>query len=141
MLKSPDPLAAPAIRFNFLRSRDDIAALTAGMRLARKITTQPTLAPYVAEELLPGAQVTSDAEFEASIRKNGVSNLHPVGTCRMGADPAAVCDPRLRVNGIGGLRVVDASVMPTVPAGNTNAPTIMIAEKASDMILADARGA
>ena len=140
-LKSPDPLAAPEIRFNFLRSRDDVAALTAGMRLARKITQQPTLAPYVAEELLPGAQVNSDAEFEAAIRKNGVSNLHPVGTCRMGADPAAVCDPRLRVNGIGGLRVVDASVMPTVPAGNTNAPTIMIAEKAADMILEDARAA
>jgi len=141
MLKSPDPLAAPEIRFNFLKSRDDIAALTAGMRLARKITMQPTLAPYVAEELLPGAQVNSDAEFEAAIRKNGVSNLHPVGTCRMGADPAAVCDPRLRVNGIAGLRVVDASVMPTVPAGNTNAPTIMIAEKAADMILEDARAA
>jgi choline dehydrogenase len=141
MLKSPDPLAAPAIRFNFLRSRYDIAALTAGMRLARDITAQPTLAPYVAEELLPGAQVNSDAEFEASIRKNGVSNLHPVGTCRMGADPEAVCDPRLRVNGIRGLRVVDASIMPTVPGGNTNAPTIMIAEKASDMILEDARAA
>ena len=140
-LKSPDPLAAPEIRFNFLKSRDDIAALTAGMRLARKITTQPTLAPYVAEELLPGPRVNSDAEFEAAIRKNGVSNLHPVGTCRMGADPEAVCDPRLRVNGIAGLRVVDASVMPTVPAGNTNAPTIMIAEKAADMILEDARAA
>src|SRR5260370_9688938 len=111
------------------------------MRLARKITTRPTLAPYVAEELLPGAQVTSDAEFEASIRRNGVSNLHPVGTCRMGADPAAVCDPQLRVNGIAGLRVADPSVMPTVPAGNTNAPTIMIADKASDIILADARAA
>ena len=141
MLKSPDPLATPAIRFNFLRTRYDLEALTAGMRLARNITTQPTLAPYVAEELLPGAQVASDAEFEAAIRKNGVSNLHPVGTCRMGADPEAVCDPRLRVNGIGGLRVVDASVMPTVPAGNTNAPTIMIAEKAADMILEDARAA
>jgi choline dehydrogenase len=139
MLKSPDPLAAPAIRFNFLRTQYDLQALTAGMRLARKITTQPVFAPYVAEELLPGRAVESDAEFEASIRKNGVSNLHPVGTCRMGADPAAVCDARLRVNGIGGLRVVDASVMPTVPAGNTNAPTIMIAEKASDMILEDAR--
>jgi choline dehydrogenase len=141
MLKSPDPLAPPSIRFNFLRTQYDLQALTAGMRLARDITRQPAFAPYVAEELLPGAQVESDAEFEASIRKNGVSNLHPVGTCRMGADPAAVCDPRLRVNGIGGLRVVDAAVMPTVPAGNTNAPTIMIAEKASDMILADARAA
>jgi len=140
-LKSPDPLAAPAIRFNFLRSQYDVQALTAGMRLARTITQQPTLAPYVAEELLPGAQVDSDAEFEAAIRKNGVSNLHPVGTCRMGADLEAVCDPRLRVNGVRGLRVVDASIMPTVPAGNTNAPTIMIAEKASDMILEDARAA
>ena len=141
MLKSPDPLAAPAIRFNFLRSQYDLQALTAGMRLARSITQQPALAAYVAEELIPGAQVSSDAEFEASIRKNGVSNLHPVGTCRMGADAEAVCDPRLRVNGIAGLRVVDASVMPSVPAGNTNAPTIMIAEKAADMILEDARAA
>ena len=139
MLKSPDPLAAPSIRFNFLRTQYDLQALTAGMRLARNITQQAALAPYVAEELIPGAQVNSDAEFEAAIRRNGVSNLHPVGTCRMGADPQAVCDPRLRVNGIAGLRVVDASVMPSVPAGNTNAPTIMIGEKASDMILEDAR--
>src|SRR5829696_1182237 len=138
-LKSPDPLAAPSIRFNFLRTPYDLEALTAGMRLARTITTQPALAPYVAEEILPGARVVSDADFEATIRRNGISNLHPVGTCRMGADPEAVCDPRLRVNGIEGLRVVDASVMPSVPAGNTNAPTIMIAEKASDMILDDAR--
>ena len=93
------------------------------------------------EASLPGAQVESDADFEASIRKNGVSNLHPVGTCRMGADDEAVCDPRLRVNGIARLRVVDASIMPSVPAGNTHAPTIMIAEKASDMILEDARSA
>jgi choline dehydrogenase len=140
-LKSPDPLAAPEIRFNFLKSQYDLQALTAGMRLARKITQQTTMAPYVAEELLPGTAVNSDAEFEAAIRKNGVSNLHPVGTCRMGADPASVCDPRLKVNGIAGLRVVDASVMPTVPAGNTNAPTIMIAEKAADMIIEDARAA
>ena len=137
-LKSPDPLAAPEIRFNFLKSRYDIAALTAGMRLARTITRQPALAPYVAEELVPGGAIDSDAEFEAAIRRHGVSNLHPVGTCRMGADAEAVCDPRLRVNGLAGLRVVDASVMPSVPAGNTNAPTIMIAEKAADMILADA---
>jgi len=138
-LKSPDPLAAPSIRFNFLRTQYDLDALTAGMRLARTITTQPALAPYVAEEILPGARVVSDADFEATIRRNGISNLHPVGTCRMGADPEAVCDARLRVNGIEGLRVVDASVMPSVPAGNTNAPTIMIAEKTSDMILDDAR--
>ena len=141
MLKSPEPLAAPAIRFNFLRTPYDLQALTAGMRLARQITTQPALAPYVADEILPGRQVESDADFEACIRRNALSNLHPVGTCRMGADAAAVCDPQLKVNGVAGLRVVDASVMPSVPAGNTNAPTIMIAEKASDMILADARDA
>jgi choline dehydrogenase len=140
-LKSPDPLAAPSIRFNFLRTSYDLEALTAGMRLARRITEQRALAPYVAEEILPGRHVVSDADFEAVIRRNGISNLHPVGTCHMGVDPASVCDPRLRVNGVAGLRVVDASVMPSVPAGNTNAPTIMIAEKAADMIIEDARAA
>jgi choline dehydrogenase len=138
-LKSPDPLAAPAIRFNFLETQSDLLALTAGMRLARKFTQQPALAPYVAEELIPGPTVMTDAEFEANIRLNANSNLHPVGTCRMGPEGDTVVDPRLRVHGIERLRVVDAAIMPTVPAGNTNAPTIMIAEKASDMILADAR--
>jgi choline dehydrogenase len=138
-IKSPDPLAAPAIRFNFLRSREDVRALTAGMRLARKISRQPALADYVAEEVLPGAAVETDQEFEAAIREHGLSNLHPVGTCHMGVDAHAVLDPRLRVNGVGRLRVVDASVMPSVPAGNTNAPTIMIAEKAAAMIREDAR--
>jgi choline dehydrogenase len=140
-LKSPDPTAAPSILFNFLRTQYDLQALTAGMRLARKITEQPAMQPYVAEEILPGAAISSDADFEKCIRENGISNLHPVGTCRMGPDERAVCDPRLRVNGVGHLRVVDASVMPSVPAGNTNAPTIMIAEKAADMILGDARAA
>jgi len=138
-LKSADPFAPPAIRFNFLKTHYDLQALTAGMRLARKIVNQPALSDYVADELIPGKDVNNDAEFEAAIRKNGISNLHPVGTCRMGADEAAVLDPRLRVRGVGHLRVVDASVMPSVPAGNTNAPSIMIGEKASDMILEDAR--
>ncbi len=140
-IKSSDPLAPPAIQFNFLRTQSDMQALIAGMRLARKITEQRAILPYVAEEILPGPKVNTNAEFEAAIRENALSNLHPVGTCRMGADDAAVVDPRLRVNGVGHLRVVDASVMPAVPAGNTNAPTIMIAEKASDMILEDARAA
>ena len=140
-VKSADPLAPPAIRFNFLKTHYDLQALTAGMRLARKIVNQPALSDYVAAELIPGKDVNTDAEFEAAIRRNGISNLHPVGTCRMGADEAAVLDPRLRVRGIGRLRVVDASVMPSVPAGNTNAPSIMIGEKASDMILEDARAA
>jgi choline dehydrogenase len=111
------------------------------MRLARRIVNQPALSNYVADELIPGKDVTTDAEFETAIRKNGISNLHPVGTCRMGGDEAAVLDPRLRVRGIERLRVADASVMPSVPAGNTNAPSIMIGEKASDMILEDARAA
>ena len=81
------------------------------------ITEQPAIAPLVAGEILPGPAVKTDKDFEATIRANGISNLHPVGTCRMGPDEAAVCDPRLRVNGVAGLRVVDASIMPAVPAG------------------------
>jgi choline dehydrogenase-like flavoprotein len=138
-VKSADPLAPPAIRFNFLKTQYDLQALTAGMRLARKIVDQPALSDYVRDELIPGKDVNTDAEFEAAIRRNGISNLHPVGTCRMGADEGAVLDPRLRVRGVERLRVVDASVMPSVPAGNTNAPSIMIGEKASDMILEDIR--
>jgi choline dehydrogenase len=138
-VKSPDPLQPPAIRFNFLETKSDIQALTAGMRLARKFTRQPALAPYVAEELLPGPTVNTDMEFEENIRMNANSNLHPVGTCRMGQEGDSVVDARLRVYGVDRLRVVDAAIMPTVPAGNTNAPTIMIAEKAADMILEDAR--
>jgi choline dehydrogenase len=140
-IKSPDPLAPPAIRFNFLETSSDLQALTAGMRMARKFTEQPALAPYVAEELIPGPSVNTDAEFEANIRMNANSNLHPVGTCRMGPEGDTVVDSRLRVHGVGRLRVVDAAIMPTVPAGNTNAPTIMIGEKAADMILADALSA
>jgi choline dehydrogenase len=138
-LKSADPHARPEIRCNFLREREDVEVLITGMRLARKIVQQPALTAYVAEEIEPGPNVRTDSDFEASIRANGISNLHPVGTCRMGGDESAVLDPRLRVRGIGHLRVVDASVMPSVPAGNTNAPAIMIGEKASDLILEDAR--
>ena len=140
LLKSPDPLVPPAIRFNFLQTQYDIQTLTAGMRMVRAFTKQPSLASYVAEEIVPGSSVSSDAEFEESIRRNALSNLHPVGTCRMGLEGSdSVVDPRLRVHGVGRLRVVDAAIMPTVPAGNTNAPTIMIAEKAAAMILEDAR--
>ncbi len=141
-LKSSDPLAAPAIRFNFLQTPADLQAMIAAMRWARKIIQQPALAPYVAEELIPGPAVNSDAEFERNIRENAISNLHPVGTCRMGPDAIdTVVDSRLCVHGIAGLRVADAAIMPTVPAGNTNAPSIMIGEKAADMILQDAHAA
>jgi choline dehydrogenase len=140
-LKSPDPNTHPQIRFNFLQTQNDIRAMTTAQRLVRKIGQQPALAPYVAEEFLPGAKVQTDAEFETDIRERGVSNLHPVGSCRMGTEADAVVDPRLRVHGVGNLRVVDASIMPTIISGNTNAPVIMIAEKASAMILEDAKAA
>lgn len=137
-LKSPDPLAAPEIHFNFLATAYDIEAMLAGMRIARNIAQQPALKPYVVSETLPGAAATSDADLTEDLRKRGVSNLHPVGTCRMGMGKDAVVDARLRVHGIGRLRVIDASIMPQIIAGNTNAPTIMIAEKGADMILQDA---
>ncbi|HTC09851.1 MAG TPA: GMC family oxidoreductase N-terminal domain-containing protein [Acetobacteraceae bacterium] len=140
-LKSPNPLAPPEIRFNFLKSAYDYQALLVGMRMARKIAAQPSLKPYIVEETLPGASCTSDADLIADIRARGVSNLHPVGTCRMGTGTDAVVDARLRVYGVSGLRVADASIMPQVVAGNTNAPSIMIGEKCAAMVLEDAAAA
>ncbi|HEY8874207.1 MAG TPA: choline dehydrogenase [Stellaceae bacterium] len=140
-IKSADPLAPPAIQFNFLASDYDFQALIYGTRLSRKIAEQPALKPFVLDEVIPGTAVQSDDEIIEEIRVRGVSNLHPVGTCRMGREPDAVVDPRLRVHGIQGLRVADASIMPQVPGGNTNAPSIMIGEKCAAMILEDARDA
>jgi choline dehydrogenase len=111
--------------------------MVAGLRQAREIFLQPAFEAYSVRETVPGKTLQSDAELESFARDNGSIIYHPVSTCRMGEDPMSVVDSRLRVHGIGGLRVVDASVMPTVTTGNTNAPTIMIAEKASDMILED----
>ncbi len=140
-LKSPDPLSPPRIEFKFLETAYDVDAMLWGMRLARKIAAQPALGPYIAEEVQPGPAVTSDEALIEDLRNRGVSNLHPVGTCRMGHGPDAAVDPRLRVHGIHGLRVIDASIMPQVVGGNTNAPSIMIGEKGAAMILEDARGA
>jgi choline dehydrogenase len=141
-LKAPDPLAPPAIQFNIFRTEYDAAALLYGIRLCRRIAAQPALQPYVVEEVVPGPGVgDDDASLLADIRARGVANLHPVGTCRMGHGPDAVVDPRLRVHGIAGLRVADASIMPTIVAGNTNAPSIMIGEKCAAMILEDALAA
>jgi choline dehydrogenase len=140
-IKSPDPLAPPAIRFNFLSSNYDFQALIHGARLARKIAAQPALRPFAEEEVLPGPQIDSDEQLTEEIRVRGVSNLHPVGTCRMGRGLDAVVDPRLRVHGIERLRVADASIMPQVPGGNTNAPSIMIGEKCAAMVLEDAHAA
>jgi len=133
-LKSPDPLAAPEIRFKFLKSAYDLEALITGMRICREIARQPALKDFVVEEILPGPHVTSEEDLKADIRERGVSNLHPVGTCRMGREVDAVVDPQLRVYGIAHLRVADASVMPSIVAGNTNAPAIMIGEKCADMV-------
>jgi choline dehydrogenase len=140
-IKSADPLAAPAIRFNFLASDYDFQALIYGTRFSRKIVEQPALKPFVVEEVIPGEACQTDEQMKEEIRLRGVSNLHPVGTCRMGKEIDAVVDPRLRVHGIEHLRVADASIMPQVPGGNTNAPSIMIGEKCAAMILEDARAA
>jgi len=137
-LASPDPLAPPAISFDFLRTEYDMRAILTGIRLIRKIAAQPALRPYIVEEMAPGPAVTSDAELAEFVRQTGVSNHHPSSSCAMGTGPNSVVDPRLRVHGIAGLRVADASIMPQVVAGNTNAPSIMIGEKAAAMILQDA---
>ncbi|MSO99644.1 MAG: choline dehydrogenase [Acetobacteraceae bacterium] len=137
-VKSPDPTVQPDIRFNFLKSDYDMRALLYGVRMCRTIAAQPALAPFVAEEILPGAAAQSDADLEQVVRQRGVSNNHPVGTCRMGTNPGDVVDPQLRVYGVERLRVADASIMPSIIGGNTNAPAIMIGEKAAAMILADA---
>ena len=140
-LKSPDPFAPPAIHFNFIKSDYDMQVMIKGVRIARNIVRQQALQKLIVEETAPGISIRTDEELIEDTRRRGVSNLHPVGSCGMGHGPMAVVDPRLRVHGVPGLRVVDASVMPMIIAGNTNAPTIMIAEKASDMIQEDARSA
>lgn len=138
-LKSPDPLVQPKIEFKFLDTALDVNAMLYGMRLARKIAEQPALRPIIAEEVTPGPSITTEEAMIEDLRNRGVSNLHPVGTCRMGTGDDAVVDPRLRVHGVAGLRVADASIMPQIVGGNTNAPSIMIGEKAAAMVLEDTR--
>jgi choline dehydrogenase len=138
-IKSATPGTEPAIRPNFLTAQTDRDATVAGMQIARKIVQNPRIAPYIAFENNPGDKVQSYDEWLDFARRNGQTTYHVIGTCKMGSDPMAVVDDRLRVHGIAGLRVIDASIMPTVPSGNTNAPTIMVAEKGADMIKEDAR--
>jgi choline dehydrogenase len=133
-LRSADPLEPPVIQPAYLTDPHDLDVLLAGLRLARRIVAAPALAELAGEELGPGAAAQSDAELAAWIRSNAQTIYHPVGTCRMGVDELAVVDPELRVRGLEGLRVVDASVMPTVNRGHTNAPTLMVAEKGADLI-------
>ena len=135
-LASNDPLAPPLIDPRYLSAPEDVATLAAGIGIARRIGAAPAFAPYRGAELWPGTAVQSRDALVAAMRAWGETIYHPVGSCRMGADAGAVVDGALRVNGIAGLRVVDASVMPYLVSGNTNAPTIMVAEKASDLILA-----
>jgi choline dehydrogenase-like flavoprotein len=141
VLKSADPAAAPVLYPNFLDHEDDVARLVQAIRVARQIISAPAFAEMRGEEIRPGPRVTTTAQIVDYLRENLATIFHPAGTCKMGpqGDAAAVVDPRLKVHGLEGLRVIDASIMPTVTSGNTNAPTMMIAEKGAEFVLADAR--
>jgi choline dehydrogenase len=136
-IRSADSAVQPEIRFNYFQSERDRRASAVSLKAIRKVMSMPAIAPYVAEEMSPGPGCATDEELVAFCRRQGTTNHHSVGTCRMGVDEAAVVDPRLRVRGLRGLRVVDASIMPDIVGGNPNATVVMIAEKGSDMILED----
>jgi choline dehydrogenase-like flavoprotein len=136
---SPDPQAHPEIRPNYLSTADDRRVAADAIRITRHIVSRPALARYHPHELRPGSEVEGDDALARAAGDIGTTIFHPVGTCRMGSDETAVVDARLRVRGLKGLRVADASVMPTITSGNTNSPTLMVAEKAAAMILEDAR--
>ncbi len=131
--------ARPEIRPNYLSTEGDRAVAAAGIRLARRIAARPSFAAHVVEEVAPGAAVSDEASLRAAAARMGTTIFHPVGTCRMGADEGSVVDPRLRLRGLAGLRIVDASIMPTIVSGNTNAATVMIAEKGARLMLEDTR--
>jgi len=137
-LRSADPLQAPAFIPNYLQDGEDVEAMLSGMRILRSILKNDPIASRIVKELVPGPSVTTDEQLIDFMRREGHCAYHPAGSCKMGNDAMAVVDERLRVRGIGRLRVVDASIMPTVTSGNTNAPTIMIGEKGADMIRSDA---
>ena len=137
-LRGADPKLKPVIAPNYLATEEDRRVAVAAIRLTRRIVAAPALARYTPEEFRPGPAAQTDAELARAAGDIGTTIFHPVGTCRMGSDAEAVVDPQLRLRALPGLRVVDASVMPTITSGNTNAPVVMIAEKAADMILHDA---
>ena len=134
-LASADPFAAPAIDPNYLATEEDRRVMREAIKMVRDVCGQKALKAFTGAEILPGASVSTDAEIDAFIREKGETIYHPVGTVAMGPTEASPLDGELRLRGVGGLRVVDASVMPTLVGGNTNAPTIMVAEKAADLIL------
>ncbi len=137
-IRSADPFASPIILPNYLAHEEDVATLVAGVRFMRKLYAAPPLARHVAHETWPGPEVASDAQLVEFARTTGSTVYHPVGTCRMGSGTDAPVDAAtLRLNGVSSLRVIDASVMPSMVSGNTYATTIMIAEKGADLVLAD----
>ena len=136
---SADPHSHPVIQPNYLSTGEDREAVLRAIRLAREVIGQKAMAPYVVRETRPGVDVQDDEGLLGYIRESGQTSFHPVGTCRMGHDDLAVVDSNLRVRGVAGLRVVDSSVMPTIPSSNTNAASIMVGEKAADLVLADRR--
>ena len=136
-IRSTDPFEAPAMQPNYLSTELDRRTTIAGVKAARAVAASAAMQPYVKREVKPGPWVDGDAELLEFCRNTGATIFHPTGTCRMGVDPLAVVDPRLRVNGVHGLRVIDCSVMPTLVSGNTNAPAVMLAEKAVDLIRED----
>ncbi|MDJ0653417.1 MAG: choline dehydrogenase [Xanthomonadales bacterium] len=138
-IRSTDPTDHPAIHANYLSRGQDLDLMVEGVKLSRKIFGAEAFDPIRGDEIFPGAKVTSDEEIVGFIRQKAETIYHPIGTCKMGSDDMAVVDDQLLVRGLEGLRVVDASVMPTLVSGNTNAPTVMIAEKASDLILEQSR--
>jgi choline dehydrogenase len=135
-LRSPNPKDAPIIRLNYLQSQSDVQKLVAGIKLIRELFHTSAFDEFRGKEIAPGSDVQSDEALEAYIREVCGTVFHPVGSCKMGTDPMAVVDPELRVHGVEGLRIVDASIMPTLITGHTNAPTIMVGEKAADLIKA-----
>ncbi|MEQ9688849.1 MAG: GMC oxidoreductase, partial [Bauldia litoralis] len=134
-LRSADPRDPPRIFANYLATQFDKDTTIAGVQIIREVMAQPAFADILGEEIAPGPDKVSDADLMQWLKKAGGTTLHPVGTCKMGTDAEAVVDPELKVHGIDGLRVADASIMPIIASGNTNAPTIMIGEKAADMVL------
>ena len=136
-LRSGDPADKPRILANYLQSDFDLRTMISGIRMTREIIAQKAFDPYRGRELAPGPDRDDDAGLEAWLRATAMTTFHPVGTCKMGSDAMAVVDARLKVHGIGGLRVADASIMPIISSGNTNAPAIMIGERASDFILGE----
>ena len=139
-IQSADPRVPPAIRPGYLTAKADLATLRAGLRFARRLAAAPAFSPYRGEEVWPGAGLRSDDDLDAFIRLRSETLYHPVGTCRMGSDADAVVDDRLRVRGVQGLRVADASVMPVIIGGHPNAAAIMIGEKAADLLAGDRAG-